>query len=64
MEGEIAGHHLLHGCLVDVGVEFCGMTYINERQWATISSMIPIGMKVKVRIRKVRNYISLLPGLL
>jgi hypothetical protein len=63
MEGEVVGHHLLHGCQVDVGVEFCGMTFINEQQWDTLSSMLPIGMMVRVRIHKVRTgSLSWTPG--
>ena len=58
IEGEVAGLHLLHGCMVDIGNEWHGMAYCTEEQFLELRDTIKLFAKVTVRVHKVRGHAS------
>lgn len=55
IEGEIAGLHLLHGCMVDIGNEWHGMAFFTEDEWRELRDDLTLFAKVTVRVHKVRG---------
>lgn len=56
LEGTIVGLHLLHGCVVDVGIQWDGLVPITAAQWALepVKQALRLERTVSVRVHQAR----------